>query len=205
MLVTWLPISRPTGWLAPCTTNSTTNTFRWLPGWHLAELYGRVVHYGRRFHSTNGGTTGAQFFSTAYSMPANHCTQGRAIHLVCWRCYHQHYHCASNALCGVGGTQIGQAAATYTPTASQPTQPGSWTTPTCRAAPSAASRHLRIVETVATQLTPLATAAVTCPIVPSNFAGVNVATQRCCQHPDLLHLAPVLPTRPTPSPSSSWS
>ncbi|MCA9326253.1 hypothetical protein KC976_01460, partial [Candidatus Saccharibacteria bacterium] len=175
-LVTGSQSADPTGVAGAMYYNSTTNTFRCYQAGTWQNCMGALYTTAADSTALNGGTTGAQFFSTAYSMPANYCTQGRAIHLSVGGVTTSTTTAqAMRFAVYVGGTQIGQAAATYTPTASQTN--AAWFmdyTFTCRAAPSAASA-IYGQGTVATQLTPT-TAAVTNHIVPSNFAGVNVAT-----------------------------
>lgn len=89
----------------------------------------------------NGATTGVQYLTTAYAMPANYCTQGRVIHIAA-------NGVASTAATAqpiefrmyVGGTAISSGNWTTKPNARQ-TNVG-WSLDfsfTCRAAPSAAS------------------------------------------------------------------
>jgi parallel beta-helix repeat protein len=167
----------PTGVTGAMYYNSATGNFRCYQEGAWQNCMGGGLYSTTADSTTiNGSTVGSQTLNTSYTMPANYCTAGRVIHLSAGGVTSSTTTAQPISFAvAIGGTVIGTTAATYTPTNNQ-TNDAWWIdyTFTCRAAPSASSAVYG-QGIVTTQLTPTSTGVVT-PIVPSNFAGVNVAT-----------------------------
>jgi hypothetical protein len=167
----------PTGTVGAMYYNTATSAFRcYQEGAWQNCLGGALSTITADSTTLNGNTLTQQNFSTTYTMPANYCTQGRAVHMGVTGIYSSTTTAQPMSFAvKLGTTAISAGTATITPAVSQTN--ATWTldyTFTCRAAPSAASAVYGqgnvVMQTAATTTVAQTIASAT----PTT--GVNVAT-----------------------------